>query len=217
MWVSPLVVASLTFGLTSSFHCAVMCGPLTSALLVARPLPLLSYVAARTLSYGLVGALAGSAGHLFVRALPLYLAPGLALLGALIIGSQALGVSFPGERPTWAQRLSRRALGSPFAFTPVARGATLGGLTALLPCGLLASVYALAISTGSALAGATTAACFALASTLGLIGLPRLLGLFPAQGSGARLGSFVQRGALFVAAGVLMFRAFSQACGTDCH
>src|SRR4051794_15123563 len=52
---------ALTLGLVSGLHCVQMCGPI--ALVVGPGRPLVLYNAGRIVTYGLLGAVAGSAGR----------------------------------------------------------------------------------------------------------------------------------------------------------
>lgn len=209
---SPLTVAALLFGFSSSLHCAAMCGPLVSVVVPGRPSAVLAYAAARVGAYATGGLVAGALGELLSGHVPRYLAPAVGLVGALFLLGQAAGISFPLPRGEAWQRGIARGLATLGNGAPAARGALLGAATAVLPCGLLASVYALSAAAGTASAGAATAATFAIGSTAGLLALPAALRLLVSP----RIGQGVQRAGLFLAGGLLAVRAFEQARTGSC-
>ena len=179
--------AVFLIGLLGGTHCVAMCGGIVSALTVQtiqmpgqkrREWPLhLAYNLGRIGSYTLAGAAMGAigtVGMLFNDILPiqlaLYVAANLMLvaLGLYLTGfTRALsGVERLGQR-LWAriQPLTRRFLPA----RSVAQAFPLGVLWGFLPCGLVYSVLATALVTGSAERGA------ALMLAFGLGTLPNLL------------------------------------------
>jgi sulfite exporter TauE/SafE len=181
--------AVFLIGLLGGVHCVGMCGGIVSALTVQVRLPgqssparrewplHLAYNLGRIGSYtaagGAMGAI-GTVGMLFNEVLPvqlaLYVAANLMLvaLGLYLTGfTRALsGVERLGQR-LWAriQPLTRRFLPA----RSVAQAFPLGVLWGFLPCGLVYSVLATALVTGSAERGA------ALMLAFGLGTLPNLL------------------------------------------
>lgn len=164
MDLMPLIGAALAAGFASAPHCAAMCGPLALSSCGSRAAPAGAYLTTRTLSYALAGAAAGAVGGRFVRLLDRaqvhYLAAGLA---ALAIVWQAVRLLRP-EAPRAALTPLRTKRGG-----GVTRGAGMGALTALLPCGASASALLLAASAASAVGGAVVMSLFALASAPGLL------------------------------------------------
>ena len=181
--------AVFLIGLLGGVHCVGMCGGIVSALTVQVRLPgqtnparrewplHLAYNLGRIGSYTAAGAAMGAigtVGMLFNDVLPvqlaLYVAANLMLvaLGLYLTGfTRALaGVERLGQR-LWAriQPLTRRFLPA----RSVAQAFPLGMLWGFLPCGLVYSVLATALVTGSAERGA------ALMLAFGLGTLPNLL------------------------------------------
>lgn len=192
-------VVGLAAGLSSTPHCAAMCGPLSAAVCsrstqAAAPL---RYQLGRLMGYALLGVLAGQLGHALgslqlgpnarwgFRALIavscLFLAYGLWGRGRVQLVPARLRPSHrAGPRSSPIQRvlglLPRDVLG-------------LGALSALLPCGALYTALLLAAGSGDARAGAALMFGFALASGLPLIASGaalRLRALRPGR-RGARL------------------------------
>lgn len=209
---SPLTVAALIFGFSSSLHCAAMCGPLASCAVPRRVAPTVGYAGARIAAYATGGAVAGACGQLLAAWVPRLVVPMIGVVGALFLLGRAAGVSFPWFRGGAPRVWLGRALAWAGARSPFVRGAVFGAATAVLPCGVLASVYALSAATGSAHAGGVSAAAFAVGSTLGVCALPAALRLLLPGGLAER----VQRAGLVVAACTLLARSAAQARGGPC-
>lgn len=176
--------AVFLIGLLGGTHCVGMCGGIVSALTVQLPgqrrsdWPLhLAYNVGRISSYTLAGAAMGAIGTvglLFNDLLPiqlaLYVLANLMLvaLGLYLTGfTRALsGVELLGQK-LWAriQPLTRRFLPA----RSVSQAFPLGLLWGFLPCGLVYSVLATALVTGSAERGAGLMLAFGLGT------LPNLL------------------------------------------
>lgn len=157
--------------------------------------PVGGFMAGKLLSHTLLGALLGAVGG----AVQLSLGARTALqfvAGALIIvfGLSQLGV--PGFRrivvmpPLPWMRMVRNQSRSRAAFAP----AILGFATVVIPCGVTLSVEALALASGSALAGAATMAVFVLGTGP----------LFAVLGYAARKAATAWRGRLAIATGVVL-------------
>ena len=177
-------IAIFLVGLLGGTHCVGMCGGIVGALTVpvpgaaTRQWPIhLAYNLGRIATYVGLGALmgmVGTVGLLFNGVLPvqiaLYVLANLMLvaLGLYLTGFTALlaPVERFGHR-LWrrVQPLTRRFLP---ARTPV-QALPLGMLWGLVPCGLIYSVLATALVTGSAQRGAALMAAFGLGT------LPNLL------------------------------------------
>ncbi|EXI65289.1 MAG: hypothetical protein AW08_03337 [Candidatus Accumulibacter adjunctus] len=199
-------LALLLVGLLGGTHCVGMCGGIVGALAMGAPARcslLLAYNAGRILSYAVAGAIAGAVGEASIALagqLPLrgvlYLFANLMLIA---LGLYLLGVSSAlafteriGDR-LWRQLqpLTRRYLParSPLQAFP------LGLLWGWLPCGLVYSALATALSSGSAAQGAGLMLAFGTGT------LPNLLlaGLFA-----ARLRAYTSRPAVRTAAGLVV-------------
>lgn len=199
-------LALFLVGLLGGTHCVGMCGGIVSALSMGGQAGWglhLAYNAGRILSYVVAGAIAGAlgaaslglAGQVPVR-MVLYFFANLMLvaLGLYLIGlSGALALTERAGQVLWrrVQPLTRR-------FLPV-RGAAqafpLGVLWGWLPCGLVYSALASALTAGSAGRGAAMMLAFGLGT------LPNLLlaGLLL-----ARLNGIVKRPVVRTVSGLLV-------------
>ncbi|MDO8270302.1 MAG: sulfite exporter TauE/SafE family protein [Gammaproteobacteria bacterium] len=180
--------AAFLLGLFSAPHCLAMCGGVASALLLGsnaaderaarRPTPIVSalwFGTGKLLGYGALGALAGLTGAVLSSSGTAAGAALHLLAGLLMIG---LGLYMTGW---WLGIRRLEALGGRL-WQPVLRllrGLQLGRtgnklaaglLWGLLPCGIVYSMLALALSAGSAVAGA------AIMLSFGLGTLPFVLG-----------------------------------------
>lgn len=167
-------------GLLGGTHCVGMCGGIVGALSLGGPSRLslhLAYNAGRILSYGIAGALVGALGGMSLALsgqLPLRIALYvLANLMLLALGFYLLGVTrllAPVERlghRLWQhlQPFGRRYLPA----RSVAQAFPLGLVWGWLPCGLVYSALATALTSGSALGGGAMMLAFGLGT------LPNLL------------------------------------------
>lgn len=199
-------LALFLVGLLGGTHCVGMCGGIVGALSLGgepRWSLHLAYNSGRILSYGLAGALAGALGAASVSAggqwplrTGLYLFANLMLLamGLYLLGlTRALAFTERLGQGLWRrlQPLSRPFLPA----RRVSQALPLGMVWGWLPCGLVYSALASAISTGSALQGALLMLAFGLGT------LPNLLMagiLF------ARLNEFVRRPIVRTLSGMLV-------------
>ncbi len=205
---------SFVFGAANSVHCACMCGPLAVAFQGGFKAAL-SYHFGRTLSYGALGVVLGSVGS----------ALGSKGLGApsawvaFVLAGGLLFMTLVGERGVLKipglGALSQAAFRRSRALSPTVRGGVLGFLTPLLPCGLLWAACAGAAVAGSPLAGGGTMVGFALGS-LPLLLLAQTQAPRLAQRFGPRAMAFVQRGAMLLAAAVLVWRGIVNLQGGSC-
>jgi sulfite exporter TauE/SafE len=207
-----LLISALVMGFLGSSHCVLMCGGVVGALCSGLPaearasqrrqLPFsLAYNAGRVLSYAALGALAGGLGALLGGG-DVASSPRLALrfvAGALMVG---VGLSIAG---LFRKFRGIEAIGGPLAraLAPLTRrllpirsraGAfTLGLVWGYMPCGLVYSALGLAITSGGALAGASTMAAFGLGT------MPMLLAI---SVFASTLASHARRVAVRSAAGI---------------
>lgn len=205
---------SFVFGVANSVHCACMCGPLAIAFQGGAK-GALSYHVARTASYGAVGVALGAFGT----------ALGSSELGtstayvAFVLAAGILVLALLGERGALSipglGNLLQRSLARTRAWSPIWRAGLLGLFTPMLPCGLLWAACAGAAISGSAIAGGEVMLGFALGS------LPLLL---LAQSQAGRLAArfgprtlwWVQRVAMLLAAGTLIWRGIVSLQGESC-
>lgn len=199
-------LALFLVGLLGGTHCVGMCGGIVGALSMGAPgrwSMHLAYNVGRILSYGLAGAIAGAVGAASLgldsqvpMRLALYLLANLMLiaLGLYLLGvTQALAFTERAGQLLWQrlQPLTRRFLPA----RTVAQAFPLGMLWGWLPCGLVYSALATALSSGSAVRGGLCMLAFGLGT------LPNLLlaGIVL-----ARLNEFVRRLAVRIASGLLV-------------
>ena len=202
-------LAVFLIGLLGGVHCAGMCGAIVSALSLQTPRPVgkqspvwplhLAYNLGRISSYAIAGALMGALGSL-----GLLLNNWLPVQMILYVGANlmmvALGLYLTGLTRTLAfveragQWLWRRVQPSTRRFLPVrgvAQAFPLGMLWGWLPCGLVYSLLAMTLLSGSALRGAAIMLAFGLGTLPNLMLAGLLLVRFRSaiQGRALRLGS----------------------------
>lgn len=201
------IVAVFLVGLLGGVHCAGMCGGIVSALtfqpgvaVVQSSWPThLAYNLGRISSYSIAGAALGALGSL-----GLLLNGWLPVQMTLYIGANlmmiALGLYLTGVTQALAfteragQRLWRRVQPLTRRFLPVrglAQAFPLGMLWGWLPCGLVYSVLAMTLLSGSAMRGALTMLAFGLGTLPNLMLAGLLLARFRrvTQGRALRLSS----------------------------
>lgn len=193
-------------GFLGGTHCVGMCGGIVGALSVGGggrwPLHL-AYNAGRIASYGVAGAIAGALGgaslvlegQLPVR-LALYVIASLMLvaLGLYLLGvTRVLAFTERLGQNLWRriQPLTRRFLPA----RSVTQAFPLGLLWGWLPCGLVYSALAMALTAGSAARGAAMMLAFGLGTLPNLLLAGVLLG---------RLTTFTRKPAVRAAAGTLV-------------
>ncbi len=199
-------LALFLVGLLGGTHCVGMCGGIVGALTLGgapRWRVHLAYNAGRIASYALAGAVAGTLGAASLAAgkaegvrLGLYALANvmLVLLGVYLLG--VVQVLLPIERlghHLWRrlQPLGRRFLPA----QSVAQAFPLGLLWGWLPCGLVYSALASALTAGSTGRGAAMMLAFGLGTLPNLLLAGMLL---------ARLNEFVRRVAVRRIAGLLV-------------
>lgn len=199
-------LALFLVGLLGGTHCVGMCGGIVGALSMggqARWSMHLAYNGGRILSYAAAGAIAGALGAASMglegqipARLILYFVANLMLvaMGLYLLGlTKALAFTERAGQRLWRrlQPLTRRFL----PVRTVAQAFPLGVLWGWLPCGLVYSALATALSSGSAGRGALTMLAFGLGT------LPNLLlaGIVL-----ARLNEFVRRPIVRTLSGLLV-------------
>ncbi|MGQ0842997.1 MAG: urease accessory protein UreH domain-containing protein [Sporichthyaceae bacterium] len=157
--------------------------------------PLGAFLSAKLVSHTLLGAAFGAIGAAAqpsprTRAVLLLAAATLMVLFALdMLGVKAVRGLTPRAPEAWTRRV-RTSAKSDAATTP----AILGFLTVLLPCGVTLSIWLLAITSGSVLAGAAVMAGF----VVGTVPLFALLGYL------LRVSTRVMQGRLSIATGLVV-------------
>ena len=199
-------LALFLVGLLGGTHCVGMCGGIVGALSLGAPARWsmhLAYNAGRILSYGAAGALAGALGAASLTLdgqapirLGLYLLANLMLvaLGLYLLGvTRALAFTERAGQHLWRriQPLTRRFLPA----KTVVQAFPLGLLWGWLPCGLVYSALATALSAGSPGRGASLMLAFGLGTLPNLLLAGILL---------ARLNEFVRRPAVRIASGLMV-------------
>ena len=199
-------LALFLVGLLGGTHCVGMCGGIVGALSMGAPGRWgmqLAYNAGRIASYAAAGAAAGGVGavslglegQLPIR-LALYLLANLMLvaLGFYLLGiTRALAFTERAGQRLWRriQPLTRRFLPA----RTVAQAFSLGLLWGWLPCGLVYSALASALTAGSPGCGALLMLSFGLGTLPNLLLAGMLL---------SRLNEFVRRPAVRAVSGLLI-------------
>ena len=180
-----LIGTILVSSLLGSPHCAAMCGGF-ACFYAGEPgsgrhrLALLAYNGGRLASYAFLGAVAGSlgagvntAGRMAGAARPAAVMAGILMAGwGTVTILRATGVRFPRLSLVGpVRRLLSGAVQGMQRRPPVVRGAALGLLTTLLPCGWLYVFVATAGGTASPWRGALVMAAFWLGTVPMLTGL----------------------------------------------
>lgn len=219
----PLAAAAAATGFLGSLHCVGMCGPLALALGGAGgsgvSLRLLRFVAGKSVTYVVLGLLAGligsglggqGAGTDFQSMIALVAGVVMVALGIENRGGDAQ--SSPSAVGSLLVRLLRDGQG---------RAPLVGGmLVGLLPCGLVYAMVAQALATGSILEGGLVMTGFALGTAPAML-LSGWLGSrlsAAARQTGERLAS----GAVVVMGLVAIYRGatalwFATPAGLHCH
>jgi len=180
--MGALAAAALVAGFLGGVHCIGMCGGIAGALSAAARGPALRRQAAfslgRIASYTAAGALAGGLGSL-VQALGPVNAAQTALFIVANIFMVLLGLYVAG----WGRSLLRLESAGGLLwrrieplrrrFVPIdsdARALGAGAVWGWIPCGLVYSMLALALASGSAAAGAGVLAAFGLGTLPAMVG-----------------------------------------------
>ena len=167
----PLLTAALVAGLLGSMHCVGMCGGFAAGCSRAR-LGLPAWHTGRILTYGLLGALAGAAGHLVPG--PAWL-PGALASVLLVWFALALAGLVPEPRliPPGLRRAGSHALQQPSTTAQFLFGVVNG----FLPCGLVYSALTVPVALEDPVSGALVMLAFGLgtvpALSVAVLGLRR--------------------------------------------
>jgi uncharacterized protein len=167
-------------GLAGALHCAGMCGALAALVGGARkPGRFVLYIAGKSWSYMVLGAVAGAAGQTVLKAVPLGWGTRLLAISAgvllLLAGLESLG-AFRALKFEWLAGLSRHIAG--LAGAGASGVLLLGAANGLLPCPMVYAFAAMAAMTGSPVWGAATMLVLGLTSALPLAFCSALGGRF---------------------------------------
>ena len=190
---SSLALTALLMGLAGGPHCVAMCGAACAGVAQAsgehRQRALGLFQLGRLLGYALLGALAAASvqglGWLTVHSAALRPAWGLLHVAAMGLG---LWLIVYARQPVWLDQSARRLWSRVRGFNARwgrAAPVLVGGLWALMPCGLLYSAVMVAALTSHPADGATTMAWFAAGSSVSLWAGPWLLLKMQSVGDGS--------------------------------
>jgi len=164
---------ALLMGLVGGPHCVAMCGAACAGLGQAagprKNTAILNFQLGRVIGYSGLGALAAASmqglGWMTVQSSALRPVWSMLHVAAILLG---LVLLFRAQQPVWLEAAGRRIWARAKAFGAGAGSAplVLGGLWALLPCGLLYSAIAVAALAGGPLDGAAVMALFALGTSV---------------------------------------------------
>jgi sulfite exporter TauE/SafE len=190
---SSLAITALMMGVMGGPHCVAMCGAACAGLGQAagaqRGQALLAFQVGRVLGYSFLGAVAAASvqalGWLTVQSAAIRPVWTLLHVAAVVLG---LLLMWTARQPVWLDGAARQLWARVRAFNARwGRAAPwlVGGLWALMPCGLLYSALMVAALTSQPLEGAATMALFALGSSISLWAGPWLFLRMQSLGDGA--------------------------------
>jgi len=173
---SSLAVTALMMGVLGGPHCVAMCGAACAGLGQAagarRGQAMLAFQLGRLVGYSLLGAVAAASvqglGWLTTQSAAIRPVWTLLHLAAFTLGVLLL---LQARQPVWLDGAARRLWAKVRAFNNRCGRAApwmVGGLWALMPCGLLYSALMVAALTSQPLDGAVTMALFAVGSSISL-------------------------------------------------
>jgi len=220
----------LALGFLSSLHCAQMCGPIVLTYSVAANTGAerrsllglhLAYNSGRTLTYMLLGAVAGLAGGTvgWVGRLAgvenaAAIAAGIAMVvtGLLLFGVGQPGLAWRGfALPSWLLRPASRLISS----RSIGSKLTLGLLMGFLPCGLVYAALMRAIGASNALGGVLVMLAFGLGTSAALVAIG--LGSSSATRKVARWGTTVSSITVTAMGAILIARGAAAGPFMHCH
>ena len=190
---SSLALTALLMGLAGGPHCVAMCGAACAGLAQAsgehRQRALWSFQLGRLFGYALLGAVAAASvqglGWLTVQSAALRPVWSLMHVAAIGLG---LWLIVYARQPVWLDQGARRLWSRVRHFNARwgrAAPVLVGGLWALMPCGLLYSAVMVAALTSQPVDGALTMALFATGSSVSLWAGPWLLLKLQSVGDGS--------------------------------
>lgn len=186
-----LVLTALVMGLVGGPHCIAMCGAACGGIAQAGGgnRGLLLFQAGRVAGYAAMGALAAASmqavGWLSIQSAALRPVWTMVHVTAMLLGLLLL---WQARQPVWLEQAGRRVWQGARDFGQRwGHGAplVLGGLWALMPCGLLYSALLVAALAPGVMQGAAVMALFALGTSVSLIIGPWLWLRLRGRGDGA--------------------------------
>jgi len=220
----------LAFGFVSSLHCVQMCGPIVLTYSVAANTGAarrsllglhLAYNSGRTLTYMLLGAIAGLLGGTMGWVGRLAGVENVAAIVAgiaLVVAGLALfgfGTGIKGWRgfalPTRFLRPVGKLISSPSAAAKFAMGLLMG----FLPCGLVYAALMKAMGAATPLGGALTLLAFGMGTSVALIAVG--LGSSAATRKLARWGTTVSAVTVIAMGAILIARGAMAGSAMHCH
>jgi len=220
----------LVLGFVSSLHCVQMCGPIVLTYSVAANTQAgrrsflglhLAYNAGRTITYMLLGIIAGMAGGAMGWVGKL---AGFEDTASIVAGSAmvltAIGMLGVGLRmnrwkgfalPARLLRPAGKLISAPSAQAKFALGALMG----LLPCGLVYAALMRAIGAATAAGGALTMLAFGLGTSAALVAVG--LGSSAATRKIARWGTTISAITVLVMGVLLIARGVMTSTSQHCH
>jgi uncharacterized protein len=203
------VLSGATLGLLNMLHCAAMCGPLSSAASLPggghRPT---RYQLGRLVSYGFLGAMSGHLGRALQLSVPrtasVWVVATLTAAACLLTARSLLGRKTAGVLVQLSAGPKRRSVFALLVGLVPREPLVLGMLSALLPCGVLASSALAAVATGDAFQGMSLMLAFAAVSGMAVWSASVAIGAVP-----QRFGLPVRRAlacALIALAGFTFYR-----------
>jgi len=218
----------LVLGFVSSLHCIQMCGPIVLTYSVASNTSAarrsllglhLAYNAGRTLTYMLLGALAGLAGGAmgFVGRLAGFENTAAIVAGAAMVltGLVLLGFGFKSWRGFAMPNRFLRPVGKLISSRSAASKFALGLLMGFLPCGLVYAALMKAIGTATSLGGALTLLAFGLGTSVALVAVG--LGSSAATRKLARWGTTLSAVTVLIMGTLLIVRGATAGSVTHCN
>lgn len=188
-----------------------MCGPLAACIVgPSGNRGSFGYQIGRLGSYSLLGGLAGGLGSNLSSSVAAH----VSWLGAGLLLLSATGVLGSG---TWGGGwLASKVLRRVAAWGAGGRGFALGMVTALLPCGVLASAVLVAMATTSAVDGMIVMAAFVMGTMPLLLAGQLGWGILVRSRWASRV-PWLQRAAMGAGALMLIYRGWILAQGANCH
>lgn len=127
------MISIATFGFSGSLHCLGMCSPLVASCQRKT----WQYFVSRALSYTIIGLLAGSIGAFIFKNFLDFSAKKLAIVIVIVCFIQIVFILRSNNNKTTG--IALRFINFINKYSPFSQSATLGIITALLPCGFLYS------------------------------------------------------------------------------
>jgi sulfite exporter TauE/SafE len=202
------VVSGATLGLLNMVHCAAMCGPLSSA--ASSPqggLRSIRYQLGRLASYGFLGAMSGHLGRALQLVVPsaasVWVVTMLTAAACLLTARSMFTRNSPSGLVQLGAGPKRRSVFALLVGLVPREPLVLGMLSALLPCGVLASSVLAAVATGDALLGMSLMLAFAGVSGVAVWGASLVIQAAPRRALPLRSALAC---ALIMLAGLTLYR-----------